>query len=170
MKLTALISLGVIAGTALWAGIFNVKPGQWESTVTTQATGMPPIPQDVLDKMTPQQRQMMEERMKGTQTPRTTTNKSCVTKEDIEKGFNLAENDKACTRTVVSSDGRRQEIKLECNRGNGKQTGTIKIDASDPENVSGSMQMTMTSGARTMNMNATFKSRWLGPSCEKESK
>jgi hypothetical protein len=120
--------------------------------------------------MTPQQRQMMEERMKGNQTPRTTTTKSCVTKEDIEKGFNVGGSDKACTRTVVSSIGSRQEIKIECNHENNKSAGTIRIDASDPENVSGSMQMSITSGGRTMNMHTTFKSRWLGPSCEKESK
>lgn len=169
MKLTASISLFVfVCAALLLADTLNVKPGQWESTVTTQTTGLPPIPQEVLDKMTPQQRAMMEERMKGNQTPHSSTNKSCVTKEDIDKGFNVGNDDKSCTRTVISSTGSKQEIKIECNRDNSKQTGTIRIEAAGSESVKGSMQMTVSSGGRSMNMNATFNSKWLGPVCEKE--
>ena len=32
------------------------------------------------------------------------------------------------------------------------------------------MQMTMTGGGRSMNLNSTFTSKWLGPTCEKDSK
>ena len=34
----------------------DVKTGQWESTVTGQVTGMPPIPEEALNRMTPEQR------------------------------------------------------------------------------------------------------------------
>jgi len=170
LKLRASISMAAIACAALWgAENFNVRPGQWETTSTTQTTGLPPIPQEVLDRMTPQQRQMMEERMKGNQTPRTTTTKSCVTKEDIEKGFGFRnEDDKACTRTVISSNSSKQEIKIECNRENSKQTGTVKIEASSSDSVKGSGQFTMSSGGRTMTITSNFSSKWLGPACEKE--
>jgi len=171
LKLITSISLAALACAALLlADTLNVKPGQWEATVTSQMTGLPPIPQEVLDKMTPQQREMMEQRMKGNQTPRTTTSKSCITKEQIEKGFDVGEDDKACTRTVISSTSTKQEIKIECNRDNNKSTGTIRIEASSPESVKGSMQMSMTSGGRSMNMNSTFTSKYLGPTCEKDSK
>lgn len=171
MKLTALISLAALACAALLlADTLNVKPGQWEATVTSQMTGLPPIPQEVLDKLTPEQRQMMEQRMKGNQTPRTTTSKSCITKEQIEKGFDVGDNDESCTRTVISSTSSKQEIKIECNRGNNKSTGTVRIEAANSESVKGSMQMTTSSGGRSMNMNSTFSSKWLGPTCEKDSK
>jgi len=171
LKLTASISLAALACAALLlADTLNVKPGQWEATVTVQTSGLPPIPQEVLDKMTPEQRQMMEQRMKGNQTPRTTTSKSCITKEQIEKGFDVGENDKSCTRTVISSSSSKQEIKIECNRENNKTTGTVRIEAASSESVKGSMQMSMSSGGRSMNMNSTFTSKRLGPTCEKESK
>ncbi len=165
MKLTASISCAAIACFALWAAErFNIKVGQWETTTTTQMTGLPPIPQEVLDKMTPQQRQMMEDRMKGTQTPR--TSKYCVKQEDVDKALKFGSDDKECTRTVISSTASRQEIKIECNRDGGKQTGTVRVEAASPEAVKGSMQMSMTSsGGRSMNMNTTFSSRWLGPAC-----
>ena len=169
MKLTALIALGVVACAMLWAETMNVKLGEWESTSTVQLAGMPPIPQEVLDKMTPQQRQMMEERMKGNSSPHTTTSKGCLTKEDLDKGFNVGNDDKACKRTIISSTSSKQEFKIECNRENGsQQTGTVKIEASSPESAKGSMQMTMTGGGRSMTSNATFSSKWLGPTCEKE--
>jgi len=151
---------------ALWAAErINVKLGQWETTSTMQMTGLPPIPQDVLDKMTPQQRQMMEGRMKGNQTPH--TSRYCVKQEDVDKGLKFGSDDKACTRTVVSSTSSKQEIKIECNREGVKSTGTIRIEATGPDSVKGSMQMATTSDGQSMNMNSTFSSRWLGPTCEK---
>ncbi len=80
--------------------------------------------------------------------------------------FNMGDDStKACTRTMVTSSGRAQEIHLECSRDGGKSSGTIKVEAVDSENVKGSMQMTMTSGDHTMNMNYTFTTKWIGRAC-----
>ena len=172
MKLTALISLAALACAALLlADTLNVKPGQWEATMTFQASGLPPIPPDVLANMTPEQRQMVEQRMKGSQAPRTTTNKSCITKEQIENGFDVGDKDQACARTIVSSTSSKQEIKIDCSHGNEKTTGTVRIEASSPESIKGTIQMTMsTGGGRSMNTSDTFSAKWLGPICEKPSK
>jgi hypothetical protein len=170
LKLAASISLAAIACAVLWAETLNVKTGQWEATMTMQTAGLPPIPQEVLDKMTPQQRQMMEQRMKGNQAPRTTTTKTCVTKEDLEKAMTFGSDDKACTRTIVSATGSKQEIHIECNRDNGKMTGTIRVEASNSESVKGSSEMTMTSGGRSMSMNGTFSGKWIASACEKDAK
>jgi hypothetical protein len=35
------------------AATFNLKPGLWEMTWTEQTTGGPPVPEDVLARMTP---------------------------------------------------------------------------------------------------------------------
>ncbi|HYM05457.1 MAG TPA: DUF3617 domain-containing protein [Terriglobales bacterium] len=161
-----------MAGCILWAvEPLNVRLGQWETSMTMATTGMPPIPQEVLDKMTPEQRAIMEQRMKGTGTPRTTVTKSCLKKEDLDKAMTFGADDKECTRTIVTSTASKQEVHIECNRGGGKQSGTIRIEASGSESVKGAVQMTMTSGGRTMNISNTFSSKWLGPVCsEKESK
>lgn len=169
MRLTSTVFIcAIIAGIVLFAAEpLNVKLGQWESTSTTQLSGMPPIPQDVLDKMTPQQRQMMEERMKSMQGKPTVT-KYCVKQEDIDKALSFGSDDKTCTRTILTSSSTRQEIKIECNRENGKATGTIRIETADRENVKGVVQMSMASGGgRSMNVNSTFTAKWLGATCEK---
>ena len=171
MKLTASISLAAIAcAVLLFADTLNVKPGQWEVTSSVQTSGMPPIPPEVLEKMTPQQREMMEQRMKGNQTPRTTTLKSCITKEQIAKGFDAGENDQDCTRTVISSTSSKQEIKIECNRANNKMSGTMRIEAASSESVKGSGEMNVSGGGRSMTVNNSFTAKWLGSTCEKDSK
>jgi hypothetical protein len=57
---------------------------------------------------------------------------------------------------------------MECTREGGKATGTIKMEAVDSENIKGSMQMTVTNGEHTMNMNYTFASKWVGPVCSEK--
>lgn len=162
------MSCAAVAGVILFAAEpLNVKLGQWETTTTMQMSGMPAIPQDALDKMTPQQRQMIEERMKSIQGKPTTT-KYCVKQEDIDKAMKFGTDDKECTRTIVTSTSTTQEIKIECNRDGNKSAGTVRVDASNRENVKGTIQMNVASaGGRSMTMNGSFVSKWLGAACEK---
>ncbi len=146
----------------------DVKTGEWQTTTSGQTTGMPPIPDEVLNRLTPDQRAKMQAAMaaRGAGGNKATITKGCLTKEQLEKGFNTGdEATKMCTRTLVSSFGAKQELRMQCAREGMKSTGTIKIDAVDSENVRGSISMTATSGDHTMNMNYTFASKWLGPVC-----
>jgi hypothetical protein len=168
---TILLSSVVFAGSLLWAADsitpLDVKLGQWESTMTVESSGLPPIPPEVLDRLPADQRAKMEERMKamGSRGPKTTVTKSCLKKEDLDKAFNFGNDQKTCTRTIVTSSRSKQEIRMECAIGGGKQSGTIRLEALSSENVKGTMQMTMTGGDRTMNSNSTFTAKWLGPTC-----
>lgn len=165
------VGITILFCSSIWAADFrplDVKTGQWESTLTGQTSGQPPIPDEVLNRMTPEQRARMEAAMqaRGARGPKTTVNKSCLTKDRLDKPFNLGdESTKACTRTLVTSSGSKQEIHVDCDRASMKSSGTIKVEAIDSENVKGSMQMTMTNGEHTMNMNYTFAAKWIGPAC-----
>src|SRR5690348_14437858 len=64
-----------------------VKPGLWEMTSDIQHSGAPPIPPDALAKMSPEQRQKVEQMMQGAMAPQHRVDKHCVTAEDIKKGF-----------------------------------------------------------------------------------
>jgi hypothetical protein len=165
------IAFTLLFCSTVWAADFrplDVKTGQWESTMTGQTSGMPPIPDEVLNRLTPEQRAKMEAGMqaRGARGPKTTVTKSCLTKDKLDKAFNTGDDStKACTRTLVASSGSKQEIHMDCNREGMKSSGIVKVEAIDSENVKGSMQMTMTSGERTMNMNYTFAAKWVGPAC-----
>ena len=71
--------------------------------------------------------------------------KNCLTKDKLDKAFNLGdENTKSCSRSLVTSSGSKQEIRIDCDREGMKSTGTVKVEAVDSENIKGSMQMTVT--------------------------
>ncbi len=145
----------------------NVKTGQWETTMTSETSGQPPIPQEMLDKLTPEQRAKMEAAMKarGGQGVHTSTNKSCIRKEDLQKPFGNDETQRSCKQTLVSSSPTHQEIRMECEMNGGKQTGSFKVDAVDSGNAKGSMQMVLSGGGHSMTVNSTFSAKWLGPVC-----
>jgi hypothetical protein len=148
---------------------FDVKPGQWETTVAGQTTGQLPIPQEMLDKMTPEQRAKIEAAMQA-RNGQPTVHKSCAKKEDLDKPFARDFHSASCKQTFVTSTSTKQEIHMECEENGGKQVGTLKIEAVDSGTVKGTMQMTATNGARTMNLNYTYSAKWLGPVCAEASK
>ena len=144
----------------------NVKEGLWEVTVTHSMTpmpGMPNIPPDVLAKMPPEQRARMEAMMKGRAS--TDVRKDCVTKEKLEKRTAFSDNREGCTRTVVNSSGSKLEIKLHCEDKQTSSDGTLLVEAISSDNVRGSVHFVTNSNSRTMNMDSTFSSRYLGPAC-----
>jgi hypothetical protein len=168
------LASALICATALTAQTtpLNVKTGEWESTITNETSGQLPVPQEMIDKMTPEQRAKMEAMMKarGMQGPRTSVNKHCVKKEDLDKPFAKNDENKACKQTVLTSSSTKQEVHMECEMGGGKQVGTLKLEALDSSTVKGSMQMVASNGARTMNVNSTFSAKWLGPACTESNK
>jgi hypothetical protein len=146
----------------------NVKTGLWEVTRTQTSEGQMPIPAGMLAKLTPEQRARMEARMKehsGAQT-RTTTYKSCVTKEELDKGDAFGGEEKeACTETIESSTSTRAQVKLVCSMQGISGEGTFEIEALSPESTKGSTHITSTGGGRMMTVNSTFTAKWLGTGC-----
>jgi Protein of unknown function (DUF3617) len=157
------------ACSSMWADdihALDVKPGQWETTVTGQMTGMPAIPPEALARLTPEQRAKLESAM-GAQGAKPMVNTSCRTKEKLAQAWTTGQQSlKSCTTTVASSSSSKQEVHLECNQNGSKTSGTIKVEAVDSEHIHGSFQMTATSNDNhAMNMNYSFTSKWLGAAC-----
>ena len=144
----------------------DVKLGLWETTVTSQMSGLPPIPPEALARMTPEQKARMEAAMKARSGhPTTHTNRHCVTKEQLEKGATFNDERENCTRDVVNSGRNKAEIKFECTEQDMKVNGTVRYEALDREHVQGSTEMVMSGNGHTMNANSTFTSKWVGEAC-----
>ena len=143
----------------------NVKTGLWESTTTSTTAGQAPLPSDMLAKLSPDQRARIEARMKANSAAktRTFTNKQCETKEKLaEQPFG---SQKECKSSIITSTATKAEIKMSCEYGDVKSTGTMNIEVLSPESVKGSGHMTSNGGGHTMTVNTSFTGKWIGASC-----
>jgi len=173
MRKPGLLAIVLFCSILAWAGSTfvrpNVKVGLWETTTTHATSGMPPmaIPPGTLDKMPPEQRARIEERMKQSMSgaPKTTTTRYCMTKEKLDKDMAFGEERPECTRTVVSSSATRAEIKVHCQEKEMTSDGTFTFEALTPDSVKGNGRMVLTGHDRTMHMDFDFTSKYLGPAC-----
>lgn len=170
MRIKLFLALIVFSFPVLWATDkitpLNVKEGLWEVTVTHSMSGMPAmpaIPPETLAKMPPEQRARIEAMMKGGAS--TDVRKDCVTKEKLDKQTAFSDNRKECTRTVVNSTGSKLEVKLHCEDKQTSSDGTLLLEALGSDSVKGSMHSVTNSNGRTMTMDFTFSSKYLGPAC-----
>jgi hypothetical protein len=171
MRTKVLLCLILFSSLTFWADDkitpLNIKQGLWEMTVTHSMTGMPAIPPDTLAKMPPEQRAHVEAAMKqsGMGGPTADVHKECVTREKLDKQSAFSDNRKECTRTVLNSTGSKLEIKVHCEEKQSSTDATLLLEAVSFDTVKGSMQSVTNTTGRTMNMNFTFSSRYLGPAC-----
>jgi hypothetical protein len=145
----------------------NIKPGLWETPLTIKRTGAVPIPAEMLNRLTPEQRARVEERMKANSAAHTHTVKRCITKEDLERETWMGKmaNAKDCTVTVLNSSSTRFNGKMVCDIEGMHVIGNLELVAGDPEHVDGSYHSTTTGDGHTMNVESTWTSKWLGPGC-----
>jgi hypothetical protein len=155
----------------------DIKPGLWENTVTTQMSGMnmpsmPPISPDQLAKMPPEARARVEAMMKGgAGAPQTSTNKSCITKENLSKAI-FDNGDKSCTYKLLNSSSSSQKIHVDCTRGNTKTSGDLSFDRVDNEHLKGNVDLKTTGDASTngsagqnMTIKMTFSNKFVSSDC-----
>ena len=146
----------------------DIKPGLWETTITTQAKGIPPAPPEVMARLTPEQRSRAEaaSKARGGVGQQTRVIKACLTADDLKKPFTLNDDaHAACTRTVVSSSSTKADVRFECTKGQVKSTGDIHVEALSPESTKGSSQYSSGDGAHKLDAKVTFTGRWLGADC-----
>ncbi|HUA18352.1 MAG TPA: DUF3617 family protein [Bryobacteraceae bacterium] len=176
MKSKCVFGVALLAASAWGADTFHpldVKTGLWETTVQSQMSGMPAIPPDMLNRLTPEQRAKIEAAMKAraAQGPHTNTSRHCLTRDKMNQPLDLTNQPKECTHKVLTSNSSRQEVQFECTIGGGKQTGTLRVEAVDSENIKGNMQIQMANGERTSSTATSFTSKWLQAACtEKDEK
>jgi hypothetical protein len=162
--LILLISVAVLAATKLQP--LNVKVGLWEVSQTVTTSGQLPISADALSKLSPEQRARIEERMKANSAPttRTTTHKSCMTKEKLQTDPMFLEKSN-CTWTVLTSTSSKADLRGVCVEQDVKAHMALHVEALNSENVKGSSQGSVSGGDHTMNANSTFIAKWVGSAC-----
>lgn len=172
MKNVIFVAIAALYPFASWAADefkpLDVKTGLWENTVTNQMSGQLPIPEDALARLTPEQRAKLEEAMKARSSrgPQTTTRKSCVTKDQLNKAMTFDQDKRNnCKSTLVRSSSSEQDIRMECNESGVQANATVHIQALSSENVKGTVQVTASGGGNKMNSQSSFSAKWLGSDC-----
>jgi hypothetical protein len=170
-----LVFLGVLCSWAIlvMAGDeinpLNVKLGLWQMSSTGTLTGRPPIPPDMLAKMTPEQRAKFDEAMKkiAAGAAKNNVHKSCLTKEKMEKDQSpfLMENKASCKRTILKSTESRWESREVCEERGVKTEANLQIEVIDSEHVRGTLHATSAGNANSMNVKTELTGKWLGTSC-----
>jgi Protein of unknown function (DUF3617) len=165
VSMIAALSMVPVVATA---ASLNMKPGLWEIHATTQHSGMPPIPADVLSKMTPDQRTRLDAALKAqaSRPPTQSVTKNCVTQKDLDKPipFDPGERDKSCKNTILKSTRTLQLIHIECS-GAQRVSGDWKFEAVDPKSMTGSMDMKIAGAGNTMTVKSEFTGKWISASC-----
>lgn len=156
------------APLAVAADKLDVKPGLWEITSTNHISGVPPLPKEWQDKVTPQQRAEMQaafkkEAAKGSQTD---VERECITKEEADRPFSVGDA-KDCTQTVGRTTRTTQEVKLTCT-GEFKGAGLLRVSTPTPETMSGTLDLQLGNGPDSMKIKSQLQGRWLGPDCGDE--
>jgi hypothetical protein len=163
-----LVALAAFAGDKVQR--LNVKTGLWENTTTVNSQGQMPIPAEMLERLTPEQRARMEARMKAqpNERSRTFTEKHCVTAKDLNDGTLFSKNpSQECTQEIVNSTSTSAEVHLVCAAEGIKGDGTVKVQVLNPENVKGTTQIHASGNGQTINTNSSFTAKWLSASCGK---
>ena len=174
MSYSRLLFAGLFVSNVLifpgYAAALDLKPGLWEMTSTQQTTGGPPVPEDVLARMTPEQRAkfdaaaMAADNETRAREPR--VRKQCITEKSLQRGLNVDENKGggSCQETLVSSTASVMELRQECT-GQEKMSSTSHFEAVSPKALTGTIDMTMTDGSRTTTVKRVMLGKWLGVDC-----
>ena len=146
----------------------NVKPGAWEMTMTTVASGMKLSP-EMSANMTPAQRAQMEQMMKAREgKPHTMTAPSCITKEDVShdriiKEMEEEDDDPAqCKVKVISKSSSKLVIDQIC-PGPPPSTGHLTIEAKTPESIVALGDRGETGSGKS---HIDIKGKWVSASCD----
>lgn len=145
----------------------NVKPGLWETTTTSEKRAAK-LPAN-MDKLTPEQRAKVEHKLADRVRKETRTVQSCLNEAQIKSGkaFIGKSHQASCTYMFMKQTPSDLDAKLECSGANA-MTGRILIHAADPENMSGTVDMTYGAGDNLQLLNrSVITARWLGSDCVK---
>jgi len=144
------------------AATLDIKTGTWEMTLSTAMSGMP-MPKEALAKMEPAQRARIEASMRaqaGQGKPH--ISRSCVTREDLDRGQLMRSDEPNCKRKVITQDARHLEMEEVCT-GPEPSKSHFKFDATSSERYTGSIDMLRGDGKVHIDMSG----RWIGATCTK---
>jgi uncharacterized protein DUF3617 len=151
-----------------------VKPGLWETTITSNMQmQLPPEIQARIAAMTPQQQAMMKANMPGGMgggTPMNSKTRSCSTGQSVQDLLNQAQQKGSqCKLTNQTQSATGMSFDISCTMQEGTASGHSSFTMADKDHVNGTTHMTanMNESGRpvSMTIDSTLSSKYLGADC-----
>jgi len=146
----------------------NVRPGLWEMTTSGEASGVPPIPEELLARLPPERRAKLQAAMAASMARAATphASKQCITRQSLQHGIKIdGDGERNCRPTVISSTASVMDIRIECKSAKHTALGTIHFQTAGPEAVNGTVNMTIGNGEHRLAMKRVISGKWLGTDC-----
>jgi hypothetical protein len=148
------------------------KPGLWESTMTSNITGIqvPPDMEARLAQMPPDQQATIRSAMGGG--PHTSVVHSCLTREQFDKwndNFTRGK-DGECTHSNVSQTANERSFDISCTSPNAKTTGHVDMVFDGDEHGRGTVHMVRTAtqgpqAMKPMTIDMKIDTHYIGADC-----
>lgn len=152
------VALAAPAGLAVKAGLWEVTPsGDIQIPATAeispdQLAKLPPKLQAVMQHMTINPAGLVPRRI-------------CVTQAMLQRATLSSGHERDCTWTASAGGPGAMEVRLSCT-GHVSATGTIAVAAQNPENATGTADVTVTTkDGRSFPVHGTIRTHWLAADC-----
>jgi hypothetical protein len=143
---------------------FDIKTGLWEMTSTGKASGQMPIPEDILQKLSPERREKILASVQSLAS-KPITHKSCVTADSVARSFTEHETRPGCEQHVVTNTPSELVLTGSCKTERGSDTYKAHFQRQGRDAVTGNFSLVITNGGQTMNVERVVNAKWLGASC-----
>jgi len=145
----------------------SVNTGLWTTKTVITQSGQAAIPDEVLARMTPEQRAKaqasLQPRLNGQ--PITRTSQNCLTADELKNGSVFNPDKEQCTEKLLNSSATSVEFTVSCQEPSMQTSTHLTLTATDPGDVTGTGTTTVTVNGRTMTSNTQFTAKWLSASC-----
>jgi hypothetical protein len=130
-------------------------------------SGVPPIPPEMLARLTPEQHAKFEAayKQRAARGPSSQTRQTCMTQDKLNRAP-FSDDKKSCQRTIVASTSTMAQFREECTEPDGtRRTMEGKFELAGSSAMKGSIQVKASANNKTMNINVDLSGKWLSSDC-----
>ena len=144
----------------------DVDPGLWEVNSTGGMSGAPPIPDALLQRMTPEQQAKMQAMIASRGGPK--KYKQCMTSDKLNQGFGNDDDEASkCKMTVTTNTSTEFQGEKQCvTEGGSSYDAKIHFTLSGKHRANGTIDIALTQAdGKVTTVHRTVDAQWLSSDC-----
>ena len=156
----------LLAAPAVCATTLDIQSGLWERVTTVTVEGGAEPHGLNLERLTPEQRARIEQRLAERSQPTTRKTLQCVTPAQVQEWSSFEAHEREtpdCKRTFTEQSPRHVKYTASCD--GGRTTGEFEFTVSAADRVEARMYVIERSDAGERKIRTVWQGRWLAASC-----